>query len=187
MKIYSIYKKDLFLQNYWAGILSVSRWCLGHFTDPVTGWLSLNFSPGAVMSLADPHTFCPVALDFTQVFVLHSPRLDPIRLSYTWNLNSQDSDWRRPLSHPSVFRLRTDSRRGWWTVGALSRTVCVYCVRRQGSLCTCECTGEVCISALTVESTDVLSVVASVDMCAARLEAWLHLKSDFAKTIIIFL
>lgn len=78
------------------------------------------------------------------VLVLLSPRLEPIRLSYTWNLNSlQDVSpfWTVGGAYGLWVEL-TDSRRGSvsWTCGTC---LCVYRVL---------CLGSVCVSALTLQT-----------------------------------
>lgn len=120
----------------------------------VTNWLWLNFLQGSLHDLIgrslDP---LPCGLGLLHVLVLHSPRLDPIRLSYTWNLNSPGQCL--VISHcPTQVSSSGRSQYGQSTVpmgcrwSAVSWTwtcLCVYCVLCQGSFCTCDCTSEVCI------------------------------------------
>lgn len=82
----------------------------------------------------------PYGLGLIYGLVLHSPCLDPIRLSYTWNLNSPGQCLvisHCPTQVSSSGRSQYDSKRGLWDVGgALSlglvgqACVCiVYCVK----------------------------------------------------------
>lgn len=106
-----------------------------------------------------------------QVWVLHRPRLDPVRLSYTWNLNSlQGSAWtwsRCPTQVSSRLRSQYGPQAGVTGCGmdSLNVPVCVLCTVSRVCPHLWLYKWSLCVGA-DRRVADVLPVVASFSLCS---------------------